>query len=86
MTENEFEIELKKIHERNKKVELNKAWEISFTRRTYIILITYATAAVWLITIHDTKPWLKALIPAVAFLISTLTLPPLKLWWAKNRS
>lgn len=77
--------ELKKIKERNERVELDKAWETSLMRRVYILLITYATAAVWLLMIHDQKPWLKAFVPTAAYLLSTLTLPPLKRWWAKNR-
>jgi hypothetical protein len=84
MTENNFNQELQKIKERNERVELDKAWEISLTRRVYILTITYATAAIWLLMIHDSKPWLKAFVPTAAYLLSTLTLPPLKRWWARN--
>ena len=37
-----IEIEIKKIYERNKKVEAEKAWETSKERKFLIILITYA--------------------------------------------
>jgi hypothetical protein len=83
--ENNLESELQRIKERNFRVEQDKAWEISFVRRGYIALITYATAAAWLLMIRDTLPWLKAFVPTLAYILSTLTLPPLKRWWAKNR-
>ena len=37
----ELENELNQIKERNKKVELNKAWEISWTRKICIAVLTY---------------------------------------------
>ncbi len=83
--ETNFGEELEKIKQRNQKVEADKGWEISFTRRIYIALITYATATVWLLMIHEPLPWLKALVPAVSYIFSTLSLPPLKRWWSKNR-
>jgi hypothetical protein len=86
---NELGIDLQKdiaeIKERNKKVEIDKSWEVSLVRRGFIFLVTYITAGVWLVTIQDSYPWLKALVPAVGFILSTLTLPPIKKWWTKNK-
>ncbi len=86
---NELGIDLQKniaeIKERNKKVELDKAWEVSFVRRGFISFVTYITAGVWLVTINDSYPWLKALVPAAGFVLSTLSLPPLKKWWLENK-
>ena len=36
----DFEHEIQKIHERNKKVELDKAWETSKTRKVSIAVLT----------------------------------------------
>lgn len=80
----DIETEIKNIKERNQSVEKDKAWERSWTRRTFIFVITYATAGVWLFVINDTFPWLKALVPAIGYILSTLTMPTLKNWWIKN--
>lgn len=73
--------ELEIIKERNRRVEGDKAWERSLGRRLFIAAITYVTAGVWLVTIGDSNPWLTALVPTGGYLLSTLSLPPLKKWW-----
>ena len=76
-----IEQELEIIKQRNKRVEADKAWEVSWTRRLFIAILTYVVAGFWLVTIHDTNPWLKALVPAVGYLLSTLSIPVVKSWW-----
>ncbi len=79
----EKEIEL--IKQRNLKVEIDKAWEISWARRFFISVSTYVIAGLWLVAIHDTFPWLKAFVPAAGYLLSTLSIPFIKeLWMRKN--
>lgn len=78
--------QVQKIIERNQRVELDKAWEMSWARRIFITLITYLIAWVWLILIHEPKSWLKAFVPVVGYILSTLTLPPLKNWWIKRKT
>ncbi|HEY4494235.1 MAG TPA: hypothetical protein VJB95_02275 [Candidatus Paceibacterota bacterium] len=78
----EEEIEL--INGRNLRVEGDKAWELSWARRLFITISTYIIAGVWLVIIHDTFPWLKALVPAVGYLLSTLSLPFIKKWWIEE--
>jgi hypothetical protein len=80
----DYEKEILEIKNRNQKVEQDKAWEISFTRRLFICVTTYVVAAVWLIMISDTLPLLKALVPVAGYLLSTLSLPMIKNWWVKN--
>ena len=41
---NNLEKEIEKIKERNKKVELDKAWETSWIRRIGIMILTYIVA------------------------------------------
>ena len=73
--------EIEAIKERNKKVEADKAWETSWARRLFIGVATYFVAGIWLTMIHDTYPWLKACVPAVGYVLSTLSLPIVKKWW-----
>ena len=77
--------EVEKIKGRNRRVEADKAWEISWTRRIFIGASTYVLIAIFLIIIRVERPFQSAIIPAIAYLISTLTLGVLKSWWLKNR-
>lgn len=69
------------IHERNKKVETDKAWETSKTRRLIITIMTYFIIVVFLYIINAPEPWLAALVPAIGYFLSTLTLPIFKKSW-----
>lgn len=82
----EIESRLQAIENRNARVELDKAWEVSWTRRLSIALVTYLIAALWIHIIHDSVPLLKALIPTAGYLLSTLSLPVIKSWWSKKNS
>lgn len=77
--------EIEKIKERNKSVEADKAWETSFFRRLMLTIFTYLTIAVYLAAIQVEKPWLNAIVPAIAFVLSTLTMPFFKKIWLKFR-
>jgi hypothetical protein len=79
----ELEKEIEIIKERNKKVEADKGWETSWTRRIFIALATYLIAAAWLYLIHETAAWLKAAVPVMGYLLSTLSLSFIKKWWQK---
>lgn len=82
----EIKDSLKKIESRNKKVEADKAWETSYTRRFLLLLFTYLTIGFYLQAIKIQQPWLNAIVPAVAFMLSTLTLPFFKEVWLKYRT
>ena len=73
------------IEERNAKVETDKAWETSFARRGALVLFTYLAVGAYLAAIGVQDAWLNAIVPAVAFMLSTLTLPYLKRIWLKRR-
>ncbi len=79
------EHELRQIHDRNRRVETEKAWEVSLTRRLFIALVTYLTSAIFLWLIGDVLPFLKALVPAAGYLFSTLSLPWIKGFWMRKR-
>jgi len=71
------------IEERNKKVEIDKAWETSIARRFLLIIFTYLAIGLYLRAIDISRPWLNAIVPSVGFLLSTLTLPFFKQLWIK---
>lgn len=74
---------ISKIEARNKKVEHDKTWETSYTRRGLLILFTYLTIGFYLKAIEVPNPWLNAIVPSLAFWLSTLTLPFLRKLWER---
>ena len=78
--------EIDEIKERNRRVELDKAWETSAVRRGTIALITYGVATAWLYIIGSEKPFLNALVPFGGYLFSTWTLPVIKKLWMKKQT
>lgn len=79
----DLEKEIKLIQERNQKVETDKDWETSWTRRLLLTLFTYLAISIYMSAISLPNPWLNAIIPSVGFLLSTLTLPFFKKLWQK---
>jgi hypothetical protein len=73
------------ILERNARVEAEKAWEVSWTRRMIIAGITYITAVIFLSFTDQPLPLLLALVPTGGYLLSTLSLPWAKAMWMKQR-
>lgn len=80
---NELEKRIKKIEQRNSTVELNKAWEGSWTRKILIALFTYFAIALYLKFIVKINPWINAIIPTIGFMLSTFTLSLFKDLWKK---
>lgn len=81
VTLKQLETEIKNIKERNSSVESDKSWELSYTRRLILMLFTYLAIGFYLSSINIKNPWLHAIVPAVAFMLSTLTLPFIKKIW-----
>lgn len=79
----QLEKEIEKIKERNRRVESDKAWELSVMRIILLISFTYLAVGVYLRAINISRPWLNAVVPAVAFMLSTLTLPFFKKLWLR---
>lgn len=73
------------IEERNQRVEFDKAWETSWTRRVVLVVLTYGVVAAFLSRVHPENMWIDALIPCVGYLLSTLTIPPLKKYWIEKQ-
>ncbi len=79
----DLEQRVEKIEDRNSKVEIDKAWETSWTRRSLLVLFTYLAIGVYMWSVDISKPWLNAVVPAVAFMLSTLTMSFFKKVWIK---
>lgn len=74
------------IKERNKKVELNKEWETSWTRRICIMLLTYIVVVIYSFSIDKINNiFLSSLVPVIGFTLSTLSLNVVRNVWEKNK-
>lgn len=82
----ELEKEIEFIKARNRRVEADKAWELSPTRTTFISLTTFILLYVFFRLNQSEAPFLNALLSTVAYLLSTFSYGILKSWWLKNRS
>lgn len=80
----ELEKEVAAIKRRNERVEADKSWETSYTRRGLLMLFTYLAIGFYLQVIAVPQPWLNAIVPAVAFMLSTLTIPFFKNLWLEH--
>lgn len=80
----DLEKRIEKIEARNRKVETDKAWEGSWMRKIVLVLFTYFAIGLYLNAIQVDRPWINAIVPSLGFLLSTLTLPFIKVWWTKN--
>ena len=79
-----LEKRIENIEKRNERVEADKVWETSWTRRILLIGFTYLAIGIYLWVIDVSRPWLNAIVPAVAFMLSTLTLSYFKRLWLKR--
>ena len=77
--------EIDELKARNKRVELDKAWETSWTRRILITVLTYFVIVIFFFAADLPSPWVNSIVPAVAFLLSTLTLEIFKKYWVVRR-
>ena len=86
MENKDIELEIEKIKERNKRVELDKAWETSWTRRICICILTYIVVVVYSNMINKViNVWLSSLVPVIGFTLSTLSLKLVRKGWEKSR-
>lgn len=77
----DLEKRITRIEQRNQRVEKDKEWEISYTRRGLLIIFTYLAIGFYLNAINVSEAWLNAIVPSLAFWFSTLTLPYFKKVW-----
>ena len=86
MDNKDLENEIAKIKERNKRVELDKAWETSWTRKICICILTYTVVVIYSYLINkNNNIWLSSLVPVIGFTLSTVSLNLVRTVWEKNR-
>jgi len=78
-----IEKRLNVIEKRNKRVELDKAWEISFSRKIIITVLIYIIIVLFFIVAQLPKPFINSIVPTAGFVLSTLSLPFFKKLWIK---
>ena len=73
------------IEIRNKRVELDKSWETSWTRKICIMILTYLIVVIYSIIIKKfDNVFLSSLVPVIGFTLSTLSLKLVRKIWEKN--
>lgn len=77
-------LEIEKIKQRNLKVEKEKAWETSWTRRLTIAILTYLVIMVflWILEVHNF--YSNALVPVIGYLLSTISANIIKKYWLRS--
>ncbi len=82
----ELEQEIESIKERNKRVELDKNWEICWTRKICICVLTYIVVVIYSYLIRNNNNiFLSSLVPVIGFTLSTLSLKYVRKFW-ENRN
>ncbi|MFA6253745.1 MAG: hypothetical protein WC640_00570 [Candidatus Paceibacterota bacterium] len=74
-------LEIEEIKKRNERVEGDKAWETSWARRIIVLILTYIVIVIFFVFARLPEPFLNAVVPALAFVLSTMTVPLFKKWW-----
>ena len=74
----QLQLEIEEIKKRNQRVEADKAWETSWTRRLIVLALTYIVIVIFFFFAQLPSPFLNAIVPSLAFVLSTLTIPMFK--------
>lgn len=82
----DLEKRVEEIENRNKRVEIDKVWETSWTRRICIIILTYVVVIIYSYIVRNyDNILLSSLVPVIGFTLSTLSLKLIRNVWQSNR-
>lgn len=81
--EKNIESRLIEIESRNARVENDKAWETSLTRKMSILVMTYCILGLYMKLLGIENWYLHALVPTCGYFLSTLALPVIRNMWEK---
>jgi hypothetical protein len=76
---------IEKLEARNKRVEADKAWETSWTRRLLIMVLTYLVVISYLHFVVHINPWINGFVPVIGYFVSTFTVSAAKKRWTARR-
>jgi hypothetical protein len=76
---------IEQLEARNKRVEADKAWETSWTRRLLIMVLTYLVVISYLHFVVHINPWINGFVPVIGYFFSTLTVGVVKKYWLSKR-
>ncbi len=80
-----IEKEIEEIKTRNARVELDKKWETSITRKLCIAVLTYLVVVLYSFLISkNSNIFLSSLVPVIGFILSTLSLHGIRVLWEKK--
>lgn len=82
----DIEKRLDALEQRNKRVELDKSWEISLSRKVIIATLTYITIVLFFFVAQLPNPFINSIVPTAGFVLSTLSLPFFKREWIKYKN
>ena len=84
----ELEERIKQIEERNKRVELDKRWETSWSRKICIMILTYIIVIIYSYLVRNYDNVLfSSIVPVIGFILSTLSLKLIrKIWESKIKT
>ena len=82
----DLEKEIEQIKQRNKKVELDKAWETSWTRRICIMILTYIVVVIYSYIVQKyNNIFFSSIVPVIGFTLSTLSLKLVRKIWENKK-
>lgn len=77
--------EIESIKKRNNKVEKDKEWETSLTRKLFIAALTYIVVVIYSYLIKNVSNiFLTSIVPVIGFLLSTLSLKIVRQFWERR--
>jgi len=81
----DLEKEIEEIKKRNSRVELDKKWETSGTRKICICILTYIVVIIYSYIVRNyDNIFLSSLVPVIGFTLSTLSLKFVRKMWEKH--
>lgn len=84
MGNKDLEKEIEQIKQRNQKVEMDKKWETSITRKICICVLTYLVVILYsYLTNKINNIFLSSLVPVIGFTLSTISLNFIRKLWEK---
>jgi len=85
MSDQDIQTQLNDIKDRNSRVEADKAWETSWTRKIFVAVLTYLVILLFLLIINVERAFTTAIIPTIGFVLSTASLSFGKKIWLKKQ-